>query len=30
MNSRTTVERTSDRELVATRTIDAPARLVFE
>lgn len=30
MNSRTTVERTSDRELVATRTVDAPARLVFE
>ena len=30
MTSRTTVERTSDRELVATRTVDAPARLVFE
>lgn len=30
MNSRTTVERISDRELVATRTVDAPARLVFE
>jgi uncharacterized protein YndB with AHSA1/START domain len=30
MNSRTTVERTSDRELVATRSVDAPARLVFE
>lgn len=30
MNSRTTVERTSDRELVATRTFDGPARLVFE
>ena len=30
MNNRTTVERTSDRELVATRTVDAPARLVFE
>ena len=30
MNSRTTVERTSDRELVATRTVDGPARLVFE
>ena len=30
MTSRTTVERTSDRELVATRTIDGPARLVFE
>ena len=27
---RTTVERTSDRELVVTRTIDGPARLVFE
>jgi uncharacterized protein YndB with AHSA1/START domain len=25
-----TVERTSDRELVVSRTIDAPARLVFE
>ena len=30
MNSRTTVERTSDRELVATRTFDEPARMVFE
>ena len=30
MTSRTTVERTSDRELVATRTFDAPARIVFE
>ena len=30
MNSRTTVERTSDLELVVTRTIDAPARTVFE
>ena len=30
MNSRTTVERTSDRELVATRSFDGPARLVFE
>lgn len=30
MTSRTTVERTSDRELVATRTVDAPARIVFE
>lgn len=30
MTSRTTVERLSDRELVVTRTIDAPARLVFE
>ena len=30
MNNRTTVERTSDRELVVTRTLDAPARIVFE
>ena len=30
MKNRTTVERTSDRELVVTRTFDAPARLVFE
>ena len=30
MNSRTTVERASDRELVATRTFDGPARIVFE
>ncbi len=30
MTSRTTVERTSDRELVATRTVNGPARLVFE
>lgn len=28
--SRTTVERTSDREVVVTRWFDAPARLVFE
>jgi uncharacterized protein YndB with AHSA1/START domain len=28
--NRTTVERTSERELVVTRTIDGPARLVFE
>jgi uncharacterized protein YndB with AHSA1/START domain len=28
--SRTTVERTSDRELVVTRTFNAPARIVFE
>ena len=28
--SRTTAERTSDRELVVTRTINGPARLVFE
>lgn len=30
MDSRTTVERASDRELTATRTVQAPARLVFE
>ncbi|MBS0360894.1 MAG: SRPBCC family protein [Proteobacteria bacterium] len=30
MDRRTTVERTSDRELVATRSFDGPARLVFE
>src|SRR5271154_7305645 len=30
MNSRTTVEWTSDRELVATRTFDGQARIVFE
>lgn len=30
MKSRTTVERKSDRELVITRTINGPARLVFE
>ena len=30
MASGTTVERTSDRELVATRTVDGPAHLVFE
>ena len=30
MDSRTTVERTSELELVVTRTFDAPARLVFE
>lgn len=30
MKSRTTVERKSDRELVVTRTFNAPARLVFE
>ena len=28
--ARTTVERTSERELVVTRTVDGPARLVFE
>lgn len=30
MNSRTTVERTSDRELVATRTFAGPACILFE
>jgi uncharacterized protein YndB with AHSA1/START domain len=30
MKNRTTVERTSDRELVVTRTFNRPARLVFE
>src|SRR5262249_26581915 len=30
MKNRTTVERTSDRELVVTRTFNGPARLVFE
>ncbi len=30
MKNRTTVERTSERELVVTRTFNAPARLVFE
>ena len=30
MNTRTTVERKSDRELVVTRTFDGPARIVFE
>ncbi len=30
MKNRTTVERTSERELVVTRTFDAPARIVFE
>jgi uncharacterized protein YndB with AHSA1/START domain len=29
-DSRTTVERTSERELVVTRTFNAPARIVFE
>ena len=29
MTNRTTVERTSESELVATRTFDAPARIVF-
>ena len=30
MNNRMTVERKSERELVVTRTFDAPARVVFE
>lgn len=30
MNARTAAERTSERELLVTRTIDAPADLVFE
>jgi uncharacterized protein YndB with AHSA1/START domain len=30
MENRTTVERRSERELVATRTFDAPARIVFD
>lgn len=30
MSNRTTVQRKSDREVVVTRTVDAPARLVFE
>src|ERR1700742_4618962 len=30
VNSRTTVERKSDRELVITRRFDAPPRIVFE
>lgn len=30
MNNRTTVERKSERELVVTRTFNAPARIVFE
>jgi uncharacterized protein YndB with AHSA1/START domain len=30
MKNRTTVERTSEREFVVTRTFDCPARLVFE
>ena len=30
MKNRTTVERTSDREVVVTRTFNAPARIVFE
>ena len=30
VKNRTTVERKSDREVVVTRTINGPARLVFE
>src|SRR6202008_1217817 len=30
MKNRTTVERTSDREVIVTRTINGPARIVFE
>ena len=30
MTNRTTVERKSDRELVTTRTINGPARMIFE
>ena len=30
VKNRTTVERTSDREVVVTRTVDGPARIVFE
>jgi len=30
MRNRTTVERTSDREIVVTRTFNGPARIVFE
>jgi uncharacterized protein YndB with AHSA1/START domain len=30
MNNRTTVDRASDRQIVVTRTFDAPARLVFD
>ncbi|HYK10352.1 MAG TPA: SRPBCC family protein [Gemmatimonadales bacterium] len=30
MKNRTTVDRTSDREIVVTRTIDGPARIVWE
>jgi len=30
MNNRTTVERTSERELVVTRTFNGPPRIVFE
>ena len=30
MKNRTTVERTSEREMVVTRTFNGPARIVFE
>ena len=30
VNNRTTVERTSEREVVVTRTFYGPARIVFE
>ena len=30
VKNRTTVERTSDREVVVTRTVNGPARIVFE
>jgi uncharacterized protein YndB with AHSA1/START domain len=30
MKNRTTIERTSDREVVVTRTVNGPARIVFE
>ena len=30
VTNRTTVERTSDREMVVTRTVNGPARIVFE
>ncbi|HEY0776662.1 MAG TPA: SRPBCC domain-containing protein [Gemmatirosa sp.] len=30
MTNRTTVERTSDRDVVVTRTVNGPARIVFE
>jgi uncharacterized protein YndB with AHSA1/START domain len=30
VKNRTTVERKSDREVVVTRTINGPARIVFE
>jgi hypothetical protein len=30
MKNRTTVERKSEREIVVTRTVNGPARIVFE